>query len=57
VSSMNRIRMAPRCYPFSGSVTLPRTTTASPVKWAFTGGGEGTRTLGLYIAKVWLSAF
>ena len=28
----------------------------SPLTWAF-GGGEGTRTLGLYIAKVRLSAF
>ena len=26
--------------------------TASPVNWTFPGGGEGTRTLGLYIANV-----
>ncbi len=31
--------------------------TASPVTWAWPGGGDGTRTHGLYIAKVWLSVF
>ena len=30
--------------------------TFGPLTWAFSG-GEGTRTLGLYIAKVWLSVF
>ena len=31
--------------------------TFSPLTWTFFGGGEGTRTLGLYIAKVGFSAF
>ena len=34
-----------------------RSPTVSPVTWAFSGGGDGIRTHGLYIAKVWFSVF
>jgi hypothetical protein len=43
--------------PRPGTVTLRAASTFSPLNWAFFGGGEGTRTLGLYIANVWLSVF
>jgi hypothetical protein len=33
-------------------MTLRGASTFSPLTWTFFGGGEGTRTLGLYIANV-----
>jgi hypothetical protein len=58
---MNRNFTQPRClsgdpYEFAVALNsasgLQRDPTFSPLNWAFTGGGDGIRTHGLYIANV-----